>query len=83
MATVESSRPISRTLDQLKPREQARVRRILGNGALQQRLMEMGVVHGADIEMMRTAPLGDPIQVRVCASSLSLRKADAALIVLD
>ena len=47
------------------------------------RLMEMGVVEGAEVELVRFAPTGDPIEVRVMGYALSLRRADAARILLE
>ena len=66
------------TLDQLKPGQRARVERVLGEGtAVYQRLMEMGVFESAEVEIVRLAPLGDPMEVRVQGYSLSVRKIDA------
>ena len=45
-----------------------------------QRLMEMGVFDGAELEIVRFAPLGDPIELRVQGYNLSVRKADARLV---
>lgn len=44
------------------------------------RLMEMGLIEGAEIEVLRRAPLGDPLQLRVGDYELSVRSCDAALI---
>ncbi|HEY1099409.1 MAG TPA: FeoA family protein [Myxococcota bacterium] len=41
------------------------------------RLMEMGLVPGADVTITRVAPLGDPLEIAVCGTRLCLRKADA------
>ena len=45
-----------------------------------QRLLALGVYPGASLQLLRRAPLGDPIQVRVESSLLSLRKAEASAI---
>lgn len=42
------------------------------------RLMHMGIVEGASVEVVRFAPTGDPIEIRVLGYALSLRRADAA-----
>jgi len=52
--------------------------RVPGSGAL--RLMEMGMVPGAEISVVRTAPLGDPLQICLRNYHLALRRADADLI---
>ena len=44
------------------------------------RLQSLGVIPGADAKVLRTAPLGDPIQVRIENTLLSIRLADAELI---
>ncbi|MCC6155675.1 MAG: ferrous iron transport protein A [Candidatus Hydrogenedentes bacterium] len=71
-----------RTLDQLKPGDSAIVGVLMGNGAVHQRLLEMGVIEGAGVEVVRMAPLGDPMEIIVQGYHLSLRKAEAALVSL-
>lgn len=48
-----------------------------------QRLMEMGLVEGVSIEVLRYAPAGDPVELRVMGYALSLRKAEAACILVE
>lgn len=48
--------------------------------ALPTRLLEMGIVEGADIQMIKTAPLGDPILIKVRGCRLTIRKADAKMV---
>ena len=48
-----------------------------------QRLMQMGVVEGIEIEVLRYAPAGDPIEVRVMGYALSLRGKDAANVLVS
>lgn len=72
---------LTTTLDQLKSGQNARVVAIRGEGsAVYQRLMEMGVFDGAEVQIIRFAPLGDPIELRVQGYNLSVRKADAKLV---
>jgi ferrous iron transport protein A len=54
------------------------VARVDGAPSLRQRLMEMGVARGQRIEVVRYAPAGDPVEVKVRGYSLSLRRAEAA-----
>jgi len=68
------------TLDQLKPGEKAKIVRVGGTGGVARRIADMGVVRGTPVEVMRVAPLGDPIQVKVKGYDLSLRKEEAAAI---
>jgi ferrous iron transport protein A len=59
---------------------QARVIAVNGTGAVARRLMEMGVVPGAQVRVIKTAPLGDPIEVRVRGYHLALRRNEAQTI---
>ena len=49
-------------------------------GPMSCRLMEMGLIEGAEIQVIRRAPLGDPLQVRVGDCELSIRSSDAGLV---
>ncbi len=72
-----------RTLDQFRPRERGRVAHLHGSGVVQQRLLEMGVCDGADVEVLRFAPLGDPMEIYVRGFHLTLRKSEAALVGME
>lgn len=52
-------------------------------GAVKRRIMDMGVTPGVEIKVIKTAPLGDPVEVRVRGYELSLRKDEAAQIQID
>jgi Fe2+ transport system protein FeoA len=58
----------------------ARVVGVKGAGAVARRLMEMGVVPGARISVVKAAPLGDPLEVRVRSYHLALRRSEAEAI---
>ena len=49
----------------------------VGESNLKQRLLTMGLIPGTRVEILRSAPLGDPIAVRLRAYNLALRKDDA------
>jgi ferrous iron transport protein A len=68
------------TLDELHPGEKAVVQRVGGAGELRRRLMDMGITRGIEIEVLKAAPLGDPVEYRVRGYHLSLRKSEAHLI---
>ena len=68
------------TLRELPAGSTAKVVNVHGEGAVSKRLMEMGVIPGTEIRVIKTAPFGDPIQVRVLGYSLALRKNEAASI---
>ena len=71
------------TLDQLKTGQAATIRKVVGEGAIRRRLMDMGLIKGAAIEMVRAAPMGDPVEYCVRAYHLSLRKSEAAVIEIE
>ncbi|HJR05967.1 MAG TPA: ferrous iron transport protein A [Pyrinomonadaceae bacterium] len=70
------------TLNTLPHGQEARVVSVEGEGALARRLMEMGVVPGAPVCVIKAAPLGDPIEVRVRGYHLALRRAEAQTILV-
>lgn len=71
------------TLDQLKPGQRGVIRTVDAPAAVAQRLLEMGLLDGEVVEVVTVAPLGDPLEVRIQGFHLSVRKADAAGIVVD
>ena len=67
-------------LHQLRVGERGRVEAVEGEDALVQRLMEMGVLEGEEVEVLGFAPLGDPMEIRLRDYRLSLRRNEAARI---
>ncbi|MCA1636309.1 MAG: ferrous iron transport protein A [Acidobacteria bacterium] len=68
------------SLDRLPHGAHARVFSVGGSGAVARRLMEMGVVPGAPVCVVKCAPLGDPLEVRVRDYHLALRRNEAQMI---
>jgi ferrous iron transport protein A len=66
------------TLDQAKPGQTFRVEILDGRPELLQRLTELGLLEGEEIVVLSVAPLGDPLEIQVGYSRLSLRKSEAA-----
>ncbi len=58
----------------------ARVLAVTGTGAVARRLMEMGVVPGAPVRLIKSAPLGDPLEIRVRGYHLAIRREEAQTI---
>ncbi|WP_292468409.1 FeoA family protein [Methanolobus sp.] len=71
------------TLDTLKPGEKARITKVRVKGAARRKLFDMGMVAGADIELVRNAPLGDPMDYRIKGYHLSIRKEEASQIFIN
>jgi len=67
-------------LSDLAPGESGLVRKVEGDKSIRRRLMDMGVVNGAEVQVKRVAPLGDPIEFVVRGYNLSLRKSEARVI---
>lgn len=71
------------TLKEMKPGESGRVVSIGEKGQMRRRIMDMGVTPGAEIKVVKAAPLGDPIEVTVRGYELSLRKEEAKQIIVE
>ena len=63
--------------------QQATIVRIGGNGALRRRILEMGMIKGAEIRVEKYAPLKDPIEIVVKGAHLSLLVEEAAQITVE
>jgi len=70
--TITSTR-----LSDLQPGTKGRIAFVSGRGQIRKRLMEMGITSDAQFEVVRTAPLGDPVEIKVRGYNLSLRKSEA------
>jgi Fe2+ transport system protein FeoA len=54
-----------------------RIVRVTGSGEVSRRLLEMGITPGAEIRLLRAAPLGDPLEFEIRGYRLSLRRSEA------
>lgn len=75
----EASRPLS----SLSPGGRGRIVEIRIPPAERPRLMEMGVLVGTPVEVVRFAPMGDPVEIRVRGYHLSLRRHEADQILVQ
>lgn len=66
-----------KTLKEVKCGETVSVERLMGDGALKRRIMDMGITKGTEIFVRKVAPLGDPLEIRVRGYELSIRKSEA------
>jgi ferrous iron transport protein A len=71
------------SLDQLRMGQRARIVAVAGTDSLVQRLLEMGLIDGEEVEVVGVAPLGDPLEVRLRDYRLSLRRTEAARIQVE
>ena len=71
------------TLDELKIGQSAIITKVGGDGALRQHFLDMGVIPGSELTLVKFAPMGDPMQLLIHGYELTLRKDDAAKIDID
>ncbi len=74
---------MERPLSQLKPGQHAIIKKITPGSAANRRLREMGVIPGSPILVERVAPLGDPVEITIKGYHLSLRRNEAAAVVVE
>lgn len=72
-----------KTLKQVACGETAKVKKLNGEGPVKRRIMDMGVTKGVDVFVRKVAPLGDPVEITVRGYELSVRKADAEMILVE
>lgn len=72
-----------RSLDQLKPGEAGVIASLTGEEDVLLRLMELGLIEGTPLTMVRFAPMGDPLEITARGYHLSLRRAEASGVLLQ
>ena len=73
---------MSKTLADLLPGESGIVAQVGGEGALHRHILDMGLTPRTTVKVGKLAPMGDPMEIQLRGYSLTLRKADAAQIIL-
>jgi len=74
---------MSRSLADLSPQQAGTIRAIDGSDGLSQRLFELGFTPGQSVTVVRLAPLGDPMQIRIRGFDLALRRTEARRVLLE
>ena len=72
-----------KTLKEVKVGQTVKVVKLHGEGTVKRRIMDMGITKGVEIYVRKVAPLGDPVEITVRGYELSLRKADAEIVVVE
>ena len=72
-----------KTLKEISCGQTVKVLKLTGEGPVKRRIMDMGITKGVEIFVRKVAPLGDPIEVTVRGYELSLRKADAEMVIVE
>ena len=71
------------TISDLKIGESGKITLVGGEGALRQHFLDMGMIPGVTVTLMKYAPMGDPLELKIFDYELTLRKADAAKIEVE
>ncbi|MBN2110715.1 MAG: ferrous iron transport protein A [Methanosarcinaceae archaeon] len=72
-----------RTLDQIEPDNSVKVLKVTGRKSSRKRILDMGLTPGTRVDVIRRAPLGDPVEFRLKGYNLSLRKREAETILVE
>ena len=70
-------------LSQIAPGRTCKVTKVGGEGAVRRRIMDMGIVKGTLVKVIKLAPMNDPMELSLRGYQLSLRKADAEKIEVE
>ena len=70
-------------LVEFKIGETGLIKKVEGEGRIRRRLFDMGVTPGATVYLRKKAPLGDPLEITIRGYELTLRKSEAALVILE
>lgn len=73
----------NKLLSEFSVGERGSVKAVSGEGNMRRRLFDMGVTPGAEIFLRKKAPLGDPLEVTIRGYELTLRKTEAACVVME
>jgi len=71
------------TLAQLAVGARGKIVKVIGEDQISSRLLEMGLTPGASVQLMGTAPLGDPIELSIRGYRLSIRRSEAARVQIE
>ncbi len=72
-----------KSMSEMKVGERGLINKVGGSGQIRRRLLDMGVIPKTMVEIERVAPLGDPIWIRLKGYHLSLRKHEAASVLVE
>ncbi len=73
-------RGLNRRLDSIRNGKKFKIAKIHASGKLMHKLLDMGFVIGGEVEVIRDAPLYDPMELKILSYNVSLRKSEANLI---
>lgn len=71
------------TLKDVRVGQTVKVKKLTGEGPVKRRIMDMGITKGVEIYVRKVAPLGDPMELLIRGYELSVRKADAEMVIVE
>lgn len=74
---------MSRTLVDLRPGDEGRIAAVGGESPVASRLMDLGLIRGTAVRVVRVAPLGDPIEITLRGFMLTLRRSEAEQVMVE
>ena len=74
---------MEKLLSEFSVGETGKIKTVTGEGKIRRRLFDMGVTPGAEVLLRKKAPLGDPLEVTIRGYELTLRKSEAACVVME
>ncbi len=74
---------MEKSLDLLLKGEHGVIKLVKGEGVVRRRLFDMGVTPGAEVELVKKAPLGDPLEYKIRNYALTLRKKEAENVIVE
>lgn len=74
---------MEKLLSEFSVGETGKIKTVSGEGKIRRRLFDMGVTPGAEVLLRKKAPLGDPLEVTIRGYELTLRKSEAACVVME
>ena len=80
---MKTNQASARLLNELPINARAKITAVISEGVLQQKLFNMGFIPGADVEMIRSAPLLDPLEVKILDYYVTLRRQEAQMVEIE
>lgn len=72
-----------KTLNFIEPETSVKVLKVMGQKSSRKRILDMGLTPGTRVDVIRRAPLGDPVEFKLKGYNLSLRKKEAETVLVE
>ncbi|HOJ48578.1 MAG TPA: FeoA family protein [Bacillota bacterium] len=74
---------IERTLKDLEEGQTARVKKLLSEGGIRRRLLDIGLIEGTEVECLQKSPAGDPVAYLIRGAVIALRSEDSCKVLIN